>query len=201
MVWLVWLCASILFHLLLFSQYWALVALAGALACLGTLLYDMVFPSPPQGLAGQAARKRTALLYSGGLFFTAVAASILLAMKDWVVIDVNMPKLPSREIEEVSLRSTADPLDMPHRQPRNVVLTCQNVVRVVVTKHDFEDIKTWNYLCVILQYENEKKKIVKQPYYLQKEYLSEVIMPGAGTYMQGICKTLKPEQKTPEPTQ
>ena len=197
MIWLVWLCSLILFHIFLFSQYWAILALLVAMICLGALVCDMmkspvspaVAPTAEEAAAaGAAARRRTTLLYSGGLLCTTVASSILMAMQGWVVVDVKLDAPPANAYSEVSLRKSGTE-DVAVKLPRYKAVLFQNVVRVVITQKDFDDTNVWDYICLISKPDANEKKT---DFYLERSRISQVIMPGAGVFMEGVPSSTKP---------
>lgn len=199
LVWLVWLCSLILFHMFLFSQYWAVLAVLAAMICLGCLVRDMIFPAPPPATAptpeesaatAARARKRMALLYAGGLLCTAVGASILMAMKDWVVIDVKLGGPPAALYTEVSLRKKGA-IKVAMLQPRYMPMACAHVVRVLVSQKDFENRELWDYLCLISAESAESEE--KHSLYLERSRMAQMIMPGAGVFMEGYPKKTEPD--------
>ncbi len=191
MVWLVWICCLMLFRIFLFSQYWAMLWILTAIVCFGLLVRDILIPKKvPEPVTVEEseamavkAKKRVALFYSGGLLSTAVAASILVAMKGWVVIDVRLGSTPPHEFKEVSLRSYKTGVDHTLQHPTNRKLPWWNVIRVAVAEKDFDSEMDWDHLCL----ENPKpdKKGNKTTLYLARARMSHIIMPGAGVFLEG----------------
>ena len=199
MIWLVWLCSLILFHMFLFSQYWAVLAVLVAMICLSCLVRDMLFPKPPPAAAptpeeiaaaSARGRKRMALLYAGGLLSTAVAASILMAMKDWVVIDVQLDGPPAAEYSEVSLRKNGA-IKLAVLQPRYKPVAFSNVIRVLVSQKDFDNKELWDHLCLISRTESDDAG--NNALYLVRNRMAQKIMPGAGVFMEGYPKKTEPQ--------
>jgi hypothetical protein len=192
MVWLVYLSCLLLFRQFLFSQYWALVFVGSAMICLGLLLRDMLFPPvvppPPTPEAAfeqaEQARRRTTLLYTGGLVSAALAASILAAMQGWVVIDVKLEGEPAKlrqSFEQISLRKSdrGEPVKLPVHK----ILCTRPIVRVLVAQKDFESTTDWDYL--YMEGPAQSGQTDKTTLYLTRAQMAQIIMPGAGVFMEG----------------
>jgi hypothetical protein len=208
MVWLVWLCCLMLFRIFLFSQYWAIFWVLLAIGFLVLLVREMLIleTKPVSSTTGGAegaegaegadsmvvkARKRVMQLYGGGLLSTAIAASILVSMKDWVIIDVKLSAEAEANIEKVSLNNYTSNLDLTIQSPPVRKLFWQNGIRVAVAQKDFDSVKRWDTLFV--QVKKGDGSDDKEVYYLQRHSMSQVIMPGSGVFMEGTPTTSKPE--------
>ena len=205
MVWLVYLSCLLLFRQFLFSQYWALVFVSSAMLCLGRLLHDMLFPpalplqQAPQDAAEQAEKMRrcTTLLYTCGLVSAALAASILVAMQGWVVIDVILENEYAQRrqmIEQISLRKndTQEPVKLPVHK----ILRTRPIVRVLLAQKEFENTADWDHL--YLQGPPLPGAENTVTLYLNRSQMTQIIMPGAGMFLEGRPSD---ELKAPASTQ
>lgn len=197
MVWLVWLCCLMLFRVFLFSQYWAILWLLIGIVCLGFLVREMLIPRKmPDDLPNEEIesiavkyRNRITLLYSGGLLSTAIAASIMVAMKDWVIVDVKFKNATPGRFEKVSLQSYKSGLDLPFQDPTYRKFYFRNGIRVAIAQKSFDSAE-WDTLSI--QASPVEDGGDKRIFYLERKGMTQIIMPGAGTLLEGNPTTTKP---------
>jgi hypothetical protein len=178
LVWMAYLAAFIVYRWLFFSQWLALIFLALAAICFGFMLYIPLFSPVVEDKIEPTTARKNFLFYCGGIAAVTVAASTMVAGKDWTVVDITLNPAPSDNITSVSLLPGGANMQ-PWQHPASQSFWCGSGYRIVMLKSDY-DSKQWSDVRITLT--------TAKAYKIPKTELRRILQPGEAEHYEGTAE-------------